>query len=212
VVFLCRVAGGRRTEPTTPRRAAIEASVLTATEELLREGASYSELNIERIATRAGLSRTAFYFYFRDKRDLLMRVTEGISGTLFGVADRWWSGNGDGRAELGEALAEITAIWREHLPLLRAIVEAASIDEEVATYWRGVLGRFVDATRDRIAAEQAAGLAPDGIPAAATAFTLCWATERALYQGLAMGAFTDESPPLDDAICSVWVGAIYGSR
>jgi AcrR family transcriptional regulator len=206
------VPGTRRTEPTTPRRAAIEASVLTATAALLREGASYSELNIERIATRAGLSRTAFYFYFRDKRDLLMRVTQDLTDQLYAIADRWWSGNGDGRAELGNVLAEIADVWREHLPLLRAIVEAASTDEEIGAFWRALVGRFVDATRDRIAAEQAAGRAPADIPAAGVAFTLCWMAERALYQGLAMGAFADESPSVDDAIVSVWVGAIYGSR
>ena len=204
---------GRRTEATTPRRAAIEADVLSATEALLREGASYSELNIERIATRAGLSRTAFYFYFRDKRDLLMRVTQDITDLLYQVADRWWSGTGDGREELADVLSEITSVWREHLPLLRAIVEAAGTDEQVASYWRAVLGRFVDASRDRIAAEQAAGRAPDGVPAAATAFTLCWGTERALYQGLAMGAFVEDGgPTLDAAIRSVWIGAIYGDR
>lgn len=186
--------------------------MLTATEALLREGASYSELNIERIATRAGLSRTAFYFYFRDKRELLMRVTQDLTDQLYEIADRWWSGNGDGRAELSQVLAEIADVWREHLPLLRAIVEAASTDEEIGAFWRALVGRFVDATRDRIAAEQAAGLAPADIPAAGVAFTLCWMAERALYQGLAMGAFADESPSVDDAIVSVWVGAIYGSR
>jgi AcrR family transcriptional regulator len=207
------VPGGRRTEVTTPRRAAIEADVMSATEALLREGATYSELNIERIATRAGLSRTAFYFYFRDKRDLLMRVTQDITERLYEVADRWWSGTGDGREELDDALSGITSVWREHLPLLRAIVEAAGTDEEVAAYWRAVLGRFVDASRDRIVAEQAAGRARDGVPAAALAFTLCWATERALYQGLAMGAFAEDGgPTLDRAICSVWIGAIYGDR
>ena len=38
----------------TAKRAAIQASVLAATEALLAEGASYADLNIERIATRAG--------------------------------------------------------------------------------------------------------------------------------------------------------------
>ena len=33
----------------------------------------------QRITTRAGISRTAFYFYFRDKRELLMRLTEDVT-------------------------------------------------------------------------------------------------------------------------------------
>ena len=60
------------TASTTPKRAAVQAAVLTATEQLLGEGASYADLNIERIATRAGISRTAFYFYFADKREVAL--------------------------------------------------------------------------------------------------------------------------------------------
>src|SRR3712207_2316745 len=81
------------------KRAAIEASVLRATEELLIEGASFAELGIERIATRAGISRTAFYFYFRDKRELLVRLTEQANAELMAAAETWWSG-GDLRTAL----------------------------------------------------------------------------------------------------------------
>ena len=52
--------------------------MLRATEQLLAEGSSYADLNVERIATAAGISRTAFYFYFRDKRDLLMRLAGDV--------------------------------------------------------------------------------------------------------------------------------------
>src|SRR3954471_2000654 len=87
------------------KRAAIEAAVLQATEALLAEGASFAELNIERIATRAGISRTAFYFYFKDKRQLLERLTEGVNEQLMAAASQWWSGESDIR----EALAGIAA-------------------------------------------------------------------------------------------------------
>jgi len=76
---------GRQSE----KRAAIERAVLTATEELLEEGATFAELGIERIATRAGISRTAFYFYFRDKRELLVRLTEEVNQQLMSAAEGW---------------------------------------------------------------------------------------------------------------------------
>src|SRR4030081_711105 len=79
----CMATLSRRTQPTSAKRAEIEARVLEATEALLGEGASYTELNIERIATRAGISRTAFYFYFDDKRELLMRLTEDVAEPLY---------------------------------------------------------------------------------------------------------------------------------
>src|SRR3954452_10882095 len=103
----------------TGKRQAIEAAVLRATEELLAEGASYADLNIEKIATRAGISRTAFYFYFRDKRELLMRLTEDITDILFVQAERWFAGEGDPEVELREALGNIAALYSDHGVLLR---------------------------------------------------------------------------------------------
>src|ERR1700712_1574020 len=98
----------------TAKRAAVQAAVLAATEALLSEGASYADLNIERIATRAGISRTAFYFYFSDKRELLVRLTGEVSDQLYQQADIWFSGEGDPGAEIHSALASIAATYREH--------------------------------------------------------------------------------------------------
>lgn len=201
------VASTRRSEPTTPRRAAIEASVLAATETLLREGCAYSELNIEKIATRAGLSRTAFYFYFRDKRELLMRVAGGVADALYAEAERWWSGEGDGRESLAKALGNIAGLWREHIPLLRAVVEASTFDEEIEAFWRGIVDSFITATRRRIESEQASGRVPADLPAGGMAFALCWATERTLYQGLMQRAYEDS---LVDALVAMWSRAVYG--
>src|SRR3712207_129928 len=114
---------GRQTE----KRAAIEAAVLRATEDLLTEGASFAELNIERIATRAGISRTAFYFYFRDKRELLMKLTTAFNDQLMAAAETWWSGEG----EIRDALGNIADLYAEHAALARATVEVSTYDEDV---------------------------------------------------------------------------------
>src|SRR3954471_24154500 len=145
------------TAPASPKRAAVQAAVLRATEQLLAEGATYADLNIERIATRAGISRTAFYFYFADKRELLMRLSEDVTDELFTEADIWYSGSGDPEAEVREALANIARLYEQHGTLLRAIVEVSTYDDEVAVFWRTLMARFIDATRTRIVAEQEAG-------------------------------------------------------
>jgi AcrR family transcriptional regulator len=194
----------------TEKRAAIEAAVLRATEDLLGSGASFAELNIERIATAAGISRTAFYFYFRDKRELLMRLTEGVNRELLAAADAWWSAEGgDPAREIRGALERVAALYREHGALLRAVVEVSTYDEEVARFWRGLLARFVDATRERIEAEQAAGRAV-ATPPQATAFALTWMSERAFYQHLVQRGpvAADE---LVDALAGIWARAVYGS-
>ena len=193
----------------TAKRTAVQAAVLAATEELLAEGASYADLNIERIATRAGISRTAFYFYFRDKRELLLRLTEDVNEQLFQQADIWFSGEGEPEAEMREALTNVAALYGEHGVLLRAIVEVSTYDEEVAEFWRRLLGRFIEATRRRIEAEQRAGRAVAD-DAHATAFALCWMTERTMYQHL-----VEHEPfpanAMVDALAGIWLRSVYGA-
>ena len=196
------------TPPKTPRRAATEAGVLAATEELLAEGVHYSELNVERIAHRAGISRTAFYFYFRDRRELLMRLTGDVSDSLFEAGGRWWGGD-DGAEGLRAALEEIVAIYLEHATVLRAVVEASASDPELSGFWREVIGRFVAATDAHVQAEQEAGRARAELPPEGGAFALCWMTERTLYEHHVQARGTDPVP-IVDALAAVWRGAVYG--
>lgn len=200
----------RRTEAQASKRAAIERGVMEATEALLDEGASFAELGIERIATRAGISRTAFYFYFRDKRELLMRLTAGVAEELFAEAERWWSGDGDGEEELRAAIAKVVGIYRRHPALLRAVVEAAAYDEEAARFWRALVGRFAASTQARIEREQAAGRADPAVPAQATAFALAWMTERSAYERLVQAQAIDEREFVD-ALLRIWLSAVYGA-
>ena len=191
--------------PQSEKRAAVEAAVLRATEELLGEGAAFAELNIERIATRAGISRTAFYFYFRDKRELLVHLTGEVNAELMAAAETWWSGD----AELHEALERVAGIYAQHGALLRAVVEVATYDEEIARYWRGLVGRFVDATQARIEAEQQAGRALPGA-AGPLAFALVWMVERAFYEQLVDERAVDPGE-LVGALGDVMARAVYGS-
>jgi AcrR family transcriptional regulator len=199
----------RRPELPSDKRRAIEADVLRATEALLGEGASYANLSIERIATRAGISRTAFYFYFADKRELLMRLAADVGQQLYDEAETWWSGSGDSSAQLTEALSKIAALYRAHGPLVCAIVEVSTYDPPVGIFWRELVGRFIDASAARIAAEQAAGRAAAGLDPTATAFALVWMTERSFHQMVVQ----EEPVPADKlvaALAGVWRATVYG--
>ncbi|HEX6391599.1 MAG TPA: TetR/AcrR family transcriptional regulator [Solirubrobacteraceae bacterium] len=198
--------GGEPSAPTA-KRVAVQTAVLEATEALLAEGTSYPELKIERIATRAGISRTAFYFYFKDKRELLMRLTEEVTDELFAAADLWFSGPSDQALdEMRDALHQIAALYDVHGTLLRAIVEVSTYDEEFAQFWRGLTQRFADASTRRIEDEQKSGRAPE-FDAAAASFALTWMTERTFYQHFVQGF---ERERVVDAVHGIWVRAIYG--
>jgi AcrR family transcriptional regulator len=187
---------------TADRRREAEEGFLAATESLLSEGHPYADLSVERIAARAGRPRTAFYIYFRDRRDLLMRLAEGVSSQLYELSERWWRGRG-GADDLRPTLGEIMETYRDHASLLGAVIEASGYDERVSGFWRAVVGRFIEATRARLIEE---GESPDA--ARAKAFALCWMTERTLYQQFVGGA-PHEDPALLDALVDVWQRSVY---
>jgi AcrR family transcriptional regulator len=188
---------------TSERRREAEQGFLAATEALLDGGSSYAELSVEQIASRAGRPRTAFYLYFRDKRELLMRLTEDVAEVLYQEADRWWSGT-RGREDVRPALADILRTWAEHASLLGAVVEASTYDEEIGAFWRGLVGRFIDATERRLVAD---GEEPGA--AAAKAFVLCWMANHACYQQIARGESLDD-PALLDALTEILGRSVYG--
>ena len=203
--------GGQSRGAPTAKRAAVQAAVLDATQALLREGVSYADLNIERIATRAGISRTAFYFYFRDKRELLLRLTEDVTDELYRQGDIWFSRRRRAEAELAAAVANIGTLYREHGAVLRAIVQAAATDDEVAVFWHAILDRFVDATARRIEALRAEGRhASSPRTPRASAFALCWMIERAFNQQLVLGEPIAQEA-LVDALSGIFVRAVYGT-
>lgn len=183
--------------------------MLEATVALLDEGASYADLNIERIATRAGISRTAFYFYFRDKRELLLRLTEDVTDQLYRQSDIWFSSKREPTEELRRTLSNVGALYREHGVVLRAIVQAAAVDDEIAVSWHRIVDRFVDATTRRIEELQRDGIAAVREDARATAFALCWMIERTFNQQLELGEPFSEQV-LVDALAGVFVRAVYG--
>jgi TetR/AcrR family transcriptional regulator, ethionamide resistance regulator len=187
------------------RRRDAEQALLAAAEALLDEGAPFAELSVERIAARAGRPRTAFYLYFRDKRELLERLTEAVAERLYEESDRWWSGE-DGRRDLRAALGDLLVTYREHARLIGAVVDVSGYDAEVAGLWRGIMDRFVAATARRLAAEG------EETGAASKAFVLCWMAERSLYQHFQRAARGEDvaDDELLDALTEVWERAIYG--
>jgi len=106
------------------------------------------------------------------------------------------------------ALERVGALYREHGLLLRAVVEVSTYDEEVAQFWRGQVGRFVEATRARIEAEQAEGRGLPG-PADATAFALIWMAERTFYQQRVQGRPADLDEVVE-ALALIFHRTVYG--
>ena len=179
--------------------------MLVATERLLSEGNAYADLSVDRIAKAAGISRTAFYFYFADKRELMTGLAAQMSQDLFEQAIDFFSGEAGSTEELQTILGGVYDLYRQHGALVRAVVEVSTYDEEIAVFWRGLLDGFVDAVEGRIVRQR--GKKPGGAPPRALAFALVWMAERSLYQQL-----VQDEPIARDDLVSALVEIFQGAR
>jgi AcrR family transcriptional regulator len=192
------------------RREALLTRLGDAVEDLLREGGSYADLAVERITSRADVSRTTFYEYFGDKRELLMSLSERATADLGTAAAGWRAEGGDlGRAELREVLRLFLTANRER-PLLAALTEAAAYDDEVRAAWLAHQDALIDLIEERLREEQSAGRMPPG-PAHATACALHWMVQQTCYQEMVARQRISEDEYLD-AITGIWMRAVRGDE
>jgi TetR/AcrR family transcriptional regulator, ethionamide resistance regulator len=167
------------------RRGQIERSLLDATERLMADGASYTELSVDRLATEAGISRASFYIYFEDKGHLLRRLAGQVFDDLATAAERWWSVSG--RRDPADVLAAMTALvatYRRHQPLLVALNEMAGYDAAVGATYREILAAISARLAVVITEGQDDGSIRRGLSARTAATSLTWMVERTCQQSL----------------------------
>ena len=170
---------------------------------------SFKDLTVDEIARAAGVSRPAFYLYFRDKGELLLAAVEEVSHELYEQADLWWHGEGEPAALVREAVGGVARVYSENAGVMRVATEVSTYDEPVREFWIRLVGRFADATADHIRADQEAGRVRSGLDADATADALVWMTERCCYIHLARGE--SDAAAVTAALLPVWLGALYGT-
>jgi TetR/AcrR family transcriptional regulator, ethionamide resistance regulator len=188
------------------RRAAAERQILEAAEALLRER-PYRDLTVDDVMAEAGQSRTAFYRYFRDRQDLVIRLLNDLGAELYEVAAAWLVGTGDPLVEGRKATAQLVGAWAQHGPLLRAISEAASHDEEVERAYRALVQVFIDAAAVRLERD----VVTYGVSHAdvrETAIALCWMTERYLSVTFATPGSGDPAVATE-VLHAIWMRAAY---
>ena len=203
----------RRRRPEEAERA-----ILAAARSFLEER-PFREMTVEGVMARTGLSRPAFYAYFRDRYDVVTRLLEGIGGLLFAVDRRWLvGGGGDGREEAGEVLIEALRRGSETFvrygPVLRAIADAASYDSRVEEVYRfGLIERLIAAVAGRIERDVEAGLSPGDLDPEETARALVLMTERYLLDAFGRPEGRPsrrKTTAVVGALEAVWLRVLYG--
>jgi AcrR family transcriptional regulator len=201
-----QAAAGRRRAPTKGDRR--EQALLDALEELLGEQ-PISRISVDRIARAAGLTRTAFYFYFTGKEGALRRLVERAVATIWEVPDSWLLGEGDPHEGLERGLAATAEAWSKHGAVFAAVAETAAHDDDLWGFWCEQLDGFIDAVTARVQADRDRGLTREGIDPRSLAEALCWMNERYLYVYLARGDDGRSSAEVQRVLIDLWRRAIY---
>ncbi|ART69205.1 TetR family transcriptional regulator [Mycobacterium dioxanotrophicus] len=167
------------------RRGQIERQLLDATDRLMADGTSFTELSVDRLSTEAGISRASFYIYFEDKGHLLRRLATQVFADLSGAAAQWWEvADRTDPSDVYAAMAGIIASYRSHQPVLIALNEMSGYDPLVGETYRELLVGIAAQLTRVIEAGQAAGAIRAQLSAQTTASTLTWMVERTCHQNL----------------------------
>lgn len=187
------------------RRAETRERICQAAAERLND-VPFRDLAIDELAGLAGLSRSAFYFYFEDKHELLLAVTREAASELYDAADKWWHGDGDPADLIREALELLGSIYERYAGVIKAATEVSAYDLEFNRMWRMLIDRFIAATAAHLEREIQARRVVK-LDARRSAEAMVWMVERQL----SIYVVTGERPAKEvfDAVASLWLAALY---
>ena len=194
--------GDRGTRRRRRSPAEAEREILESAERFLRSR-PLRELTIDEVMAGTGLSRPAFYVYFRDRHDLVLRLIQEIGAELFEMADKWLKG-GDLRA----GIEGVVSVYAQHGRVLRAISDASVDDPDVEQAYHALVHSFIEATTDHIRVEQKKDGRASGMTARRTASALVWMNER--YLSICLGGEKQARPKdVAETLHQVWTRTLY---
>jgi AcrR family transcriptional regulator len=179
------------------------------TAEELLETRPLSQISVDALARGAGLSRSAFYFYFASRDAVVLALVERLVREAGGALDDALQRAGLGPDSWREGIAIFYEIFGAHRAVIQAAVELSATNEEAQNLWAQITDGWIARVAARIEQERQSGVAPAGVSARDLATALVQMNERALRS-----VFTGAKPAIDegeviDVLAHIWVNAIY---
>src|SRR3989440_4739994 len=146
-------AMARRTSAVPRRRrrpGEAEGEIMDAAEALFARR-PIDDVTIDDVMGETGLSRQAFYAYFRDRHHLIARVVGRLAARRDDVLGGWEGPLSPDPVAAGRAeLSRLAHFYRQHGELLRALAEGSRHDPAAAEAWNGYVESVVALIADRI--------------------------------------------------------------
>ncbi len=170
----------------------------------------FRDLTVGELMANSGTSRPAFYQYFEDLHDLMEALLRGMEEDILDIATPWLHGEGDPVRLLQETMEGLVRVCYQQGPILRAVSDAAPMDERLERAWAGFLKAFDDAVTHRIEQHQNAGLIkPFDARSVATALNRMDAYLLIHHFGRRPRGNRDS---VREAILRVWTSTLYGDK
>ena len=169
---------------------------------------SFRDLTVADLTMQAGISRPCYYQYFADLHNLMEHLLKGLEQEILSVARPWLTAETNPAFKLVESLSGLVEVCYKRGPILRAIFEAAPMDERLEKAWNDFVKVFDDAVTARIKQDQAAGLAAD-FEARPVAMAL-----NRMDIGILIHHFgrhpRSKPQTVYQSIARIWISTIYG--
>ncbi|TIC86756.1 TetR/AcrR family transcriptional regulator [Nocardioides sp. GY 10113] len=184
-------------------------ALLGAFDELLRER-SLEEINVAEISRRAGVSRSAFYFYFESKAVAVMALMADLYDEASATTAVLVSADGEPAERIRGVLERLFDSVDRTPHTYRALLEARAATPSVRETWDAGLADFAGRVAAMIRAERAAGRAAPGADADALAAVLLDLNNHALERH-ALGSGPPRAAHVE-VLTSIWLRSIYGTE
>lgn len=194
----------RQPQRSDQRRTAILAAL---NEHLQKTG--FDALNIAEVARQAGVGRSAFYFYFENKAAAVAALVEPMYDALFAANNILADTTRPPRDRVHDTIEAVLRTAEDHRYLVQAMLEARGSSGAVRDLWDGARESFVPTVSTVIAAERAAGRAPDGADPVVLASLLMEFNDRLLERFILGGPLSRQQ--LLEGAEAMWMGSIYGT-
>ena len=194
----------RQPQKSDQRRSAI----LESLDHHLRES-GFEGLNIADVTRRAGVTRSAFYFYFENKAAAVAALLEPMYDDGFMAGDLLTHTDQPPRLRIRAMLEALLDTVDQHRYLLQAMLEARATSAAIREVWDDARESFVPGVAAVIASARAGGGVPDAAPAAVVASMLLEFNDR-LLERYTIGGRLSRDELLAGAE-TVWLGTIYAN-
>jgi TetR/AcrR family transcriptional regulator, ethionamide resistance regulator len=169
---------------------------------------SLDDINVADISRRAGVTRSAFYFYFENKAAAVGALMDEMYDEGWDAADLL-GGDEVMQERVTTAIRTIFRGWGDRIHLYRAMLEARATSSAVRDQWDAYQASFITVVAAVIEGERTAGRAPDGPDAHAVATALLDLNAQTLGRLVHAPADFDWDRHLE-AVVHVWLTSIYG--